>query len=505
MEKDDATAPSDRRQQSEFLDYRQADVYFIYSFTWDVNHASWRNLCADLNGNEKGWLKPRLHDRAVFDEPPIWANYQPNLVSKRRVLERSQTIQENAKLVLPTRMNVPVTDRNHKRTSFRLCYTLRIFDDGTATFTFHARLNKDTNEDGGAMFAKIHSILHLTRNVDQDSPERRAAAANSPICFATQSYLLIPDAGTRKPNEDWSLFPEEREYCTLHDLFRRLIEHPPRQWAPSNAEILWKDDVLDRGEPLQDFQSPFVLTVTEVTEDSYLSFRKNPTHNRAREVASIMCKLTSANDSILQAHENMSEDFITQILGTNTTSLGLIDYCLDNRLFFSFSKRGAIAITSNRKNLPSCFVIPSFLNLLEIVRARWHMCCILNMKIGNIIDELDGYGLEVEVTDKEGHVRELEAVTKISSTLISLRKAYTRFLRDPIPYLFDGGSITEITKRALNELGVNELSDAIHRNMQVLEAIRNDFEETERAIRRARYDKESRELMAAMEANRAQS
>src|SRR4051812_31857895 len=93
------TGPQHEGQEHHFLEYKHVDIYFVYSFTWNANKIAWDSLCKEFE-EQKGWILPRLHDRAVcHDEVQLIANYQPSLVSKRRVLERSHQIQKKAILI----------------------------------------------------------------------------------------------------------------------------------------------------------------------------------------------------------------------------------------------------------------------------------------------------------------------------------------------------------------------------------------------------------------------
>jgi hypothetical protein len=480
------TPPQHEGQEHHFLDYQHVDVYFVYSLVWNTNEISWDKLCDDFN--QKGsWILPRLHDRAVcHDDVQLVANYQPSLVSKRRVLERNQLVEKNATLILPIIPNCPLTDDRHRKVTLDLGYTIRIFHNGAMTCTFRACLKKEPDDDNASMFEKIHAVLHLARNVDYVSCEHgHGRAERERWDHLTDAYLLSKDNKPSNSEEDRSFWPNNNEYCTLHDLFRTLIETPPT-WAQYHDAAIWAEpDTLDADDPYQDFQTPFVVTVAEVERNSFLRFRKHPTMESAREVASIMCKLTLDNREIRNDYLNLSEDYITSVINYNPLRKGLVNYCLDRRLFFSFSKRGAITITANLSDIPSCFVVPSFINLLEILRARWTMCCILNMQVDSLIDDFS-QPFEGQMPSDEKVAYEPSLIDK----LVQLRQSYTRFLRDPIPYLFDGGSVTEIAQKAMIELNMNELSEGIHRKMQIVDAMRQDLEDKEREKRREKFDEE---------------
>ena len=302
-------------KEHSFLGYQHVDVFFVYSAIWRTNRISWANLVRGFQG-EKGWILPRLHDRAVFHRDiHLIANYQPSLVSKRRVLERRHTIRKKACLMLP--MNRGVED---KKIEFDLGYTIRIFHDGGMTCTFRACLEKSPNDENASMFEKIHAILHLARNVDYVSPERGikfTESVGSPS-HLTDAYLVGDgEPSSDEDGVDSSLCERLTGRYSLHDSFRRLIKSPP-EWAKLKGKAIWDDrGALDTDDPKQDFQAPFVITIAQVDEPSFIRFRQQPTLDDTREVASIMCKLTLDNRSIKSDFLNLSEDYITNVINFN--------------------------------------------------------------------------------------------------------------------------------------------------------------------------------------------
>jgi len=476
-----------QQQEHEFLDYLHADIYFMFSFSWHAHLVPWDKLrkgdAPQLCGMSDGWQAPRLHERVIHDpDDHFFGNYQPNLVTNRRVLERSQTIQTDATLALQTVPGGDWSDANQtKRVRFRFGYTVRLYDDGSGVCTFQACLKKEKDENG-AMFEGIHAVLHLARNVDYEQDQEHSRNGKPPL---TNARLLVP-TGQASPKEDWGLFPGGPA-CTLHDLFRKFLTEPPT-WGKVRTssgvqENLWFiEEQLDDSDSRQDFQTPYILTAAEVKQSSYDRFRQSPTIDTAREVASIMCRQTEDNRRLLGGFRHMSRDYISKFM--NSERGGLSNLCLDGRLFFSFSKRGGIALTSSFDFLPATFVVPSLANLLEIIRARWHMCCILNLELDDLADKVD------EVHQRAATSGGPIAPPGFYDKLRGARQMYTRFLRDPIPYLFDGGSVTEIARIARRELGLDDLSACIDLKMDALDKIVQDWEAAEFARRRDQYDSE---------------
>jgi len=292
----------------------------------------------------------------------------------------------------------------------------------------------------------------------------------------TNSFIKLPLVDTGKsdlsliPSEDNDsyLFKENKNYCSLHDLFRRLIVRPP-EWAPDDAAKIWgRSDVVDLKDLKQDFQSPYVFTIAEVERNSFLRFRKHPSVHNAREVGSILCKLTLDNRYVQRDFLHMSEDYLSKVLPYNNERQGLLNLCLDRRLFFTLSRRGAIAITAGLEIIPSYFVIPSLLNLCEILRTRWYMGSVVSAGLDKAIAEI---GSSAPNPSGDNPLDTME----LTRNMFKWRTLAGAFLRDPVPFLFDGGSISEIAEMADRLLWLDHLRIETTRKFDFLDNLVSDY------------------------------
>lgn len=469
--------------EHEFLRYEEVYVHFIYSFSWDISKTSWEDLRRDLvsrggaggpgRSGTKGWQERQLHERTLGDtsENSVTPNYQPNLVTKSTVLEMEGTIGSGTTLLVPVEQYTGVTLKECRKLPVDLSYTVRLSDNGGGTCTFLARLR-----DAVASFENIHLAIHLAHNVD---------LGDEPVvahCHLTNTFIQIPRKS--KSRTDHSPFPQNKDesytfeegYCSLHDLFRRLLTHL-HKWAPPDP-FFYDEEVIRMGNVRQDFQSPFLFTVAQVERNSFLRFGKTPTLNSAKEVGSILCKLTLDNRSVTTDYLHLSEDYIREVLPFSEERGGLTNLCLDGRLFFMFSRRGAVALTADLKGIPACFVVPSLLNLCEVLRARWHLGNVVNIKLDEAIARASRAN-GVSPSDI------LEGVFK-------WRALFGLFFRDPVPFLFDGGSITEIAEIAANQLWLNKMSQEIYTKFEALDRIVQDLYARKRVEDLARWSGETR-------------
>src|SRR5205823_578201 len=102
-------------------------------------------------------------------------------------------------------------------------------------------------------------------------------------------------------------------YCTLHDMFRRILIWP-RLWDRTHRAGIWNDkDVLLRDKPDQDFQSPFCFTLAAVSESSMTRVRRQPDVTN-KELASLLCKFTLDNRSIEKDFVEVNLDYLQRSL-----------------------------------------------------------------------------------------------------------------------------------------------------------------------------------------------
>ena len=466
-------------QEHQFLDYEEAFVYFIYSFSWDIS-ITWEGLKEDLlhgtknqiledgSLSRKGWRMRRLHERVLWDDSgKLGPTYQPTLVTRKYVLERTSSL---GKLVLlvPVKEYSGINISECRELTVDAECTVRLFENGGAICTFTMHLSQDI-----ANFENIHSVLHLAHNVDlgrePDGHQRHL----------TYSFIKLP---SKARQADLSLFPVEpgdsyatdsgKDFCSLHDLFRRLLTRK-LPWVPSKqAAFLSDGGIVDYDHLNQDFQSPFVFTAATVERNSFLRFRKSPTLNAAREIGSVLCKLTLDNRYIKNDFLHISEDYLTSFVPYNAARQGLVNLCLDRRLFFSFSRRAAVALTPNLNDIPSYFVVPSLLNLCEILRVRWYMGSIVSAELDKAIAKIGS-----SIPGDNGNLLD---VRQIIEEMFKWRTLAGAFLRDPIPFLFDGGSVSEIADLADRLLWLDHLRVEVTRKFDFLDKLVADYLNLER-------------------------
>jgi hypothetical protein len=484
-----------------FLDYNSVYVHFIYAFTWDISKITWEKLGDQLKEQSKGreelWEQRQLHERQFsWGEAQSNATYQPTLVTQKSVFEITKIIGENINLLIPSEngKESKIWKKKHKTINVGLKFTTRLFDNGVATCTFVVKLDdKDlvNLDEKNAIFENIHYVQHLAHNVDSSDESRNKSK------HLTYSYIEIPSSKLSQNNSE--LFPQKKEqYCSLHEIYYQILKGN-QSWIPPHIrkEKIWASEIKfeknndgkvpkneDENEEFViklnnttcNFQSPFLFTVAEIEESSYNEFFEDRSTEAAipttteKEVASILCKLTLDNDSINDFH-NLSDEYLNDILRYKSQKGPLGNLCLDQRLFFTISRRGAIALTASLNDIPSFFVIPSFLNLCEIFRARWYLGSVVSARLDRALVQIAR-----SVADPAYAIDPLD----LMEPMFRWRTLAGAFLRNPVPFLFDGGSVTEIAEIAEDLLWLNELGQEIEKKFELLDKLVRDYLNIER-------------------------
>ncbi|MCK9400532.1 MAG: hypothetical protein M0Q51_11135 [Bacteroidales bacterium] len=439
--------------KNSFFDYKKVIINFIYSFSWDITKCSFEDILKSIKANDETEFK----SFELFNRPVNWIEnqnqlfYRPNIVSQNLlVIQRSGLIDDNAEIYIPSKKEKrKVTSEKIKA---ELNYDLRIYENGSGNCTFSFTLSKNIT------FQHIHYILHLASGIIL-GPE------NKDIGHLTFSYLPVSDSIYEKFNK---LDNNNKKNIHLTELYDHFITNGlmPKIW---NEKDLWYDKkVIQRNNrTFKNWQTPYILTIAEVDEKQYEEFENNPTREKIKEIGSIAVKLTLDNDRILSDYELLKREYIYNSLGCficngdggHEYGIRLKNYSHHRNLFYTIGKRSALAITPNLNNDPSYYVIPTLLNLVEILRSRWHLGSIVNLKLD----------------DTFGTVAHADNIEDVQDELFVCRVLYGLFLQDPSPYLFDGGAITEIAEIGEELFWLKKFSYEIDKKFNALDKLVQDI------------------------------
>jgi hypothetical protein len=402
-----------------FLSYKSVDIYFIFSFALDYQDAASEPLVKRMQ--EAGWQEGLPLDRQ--GRPPF-------LSIKKRVGEalRSTTW---CKLVLP-------------RTRARLVYR--------ESFSGAARADQfDTHVEAWARtFDSGAGCITFKVSLDEDVTFRRIYEAHS---------------------LSQRLFDHETSYAALHidgqegNLFHFFRTFLRKEFDTDHAGepiTLLDEEVLDFDDAELDAQNPYVLSAVELqpgdADPHFLG--KSPTKTlRFKELASILFRLVYHPSFFEDVCRNL--EFVQIPSELLDDGLLLRNFSWDSRSLMCFCRTSSLfACLDDKDQVPAALIRNSLLDTLEIVRARWHMSILLNAQLDGDLEDFRKY--------EEGDT------LFVLHQLVKRRRQFAVFLHDPLPYSFEGGSVSMVADLAAKELQLPELRRMTFEKLATLDQLHSD-------------------------------
>lgn len=408
-----------------FLSYKSVDIYFIFSYSLDHQDAASEALVKRMQ--DRGWQEGLPPDRR--GRPPF-------LSIKKRVggALRSHTWY---KLLLP-------------RTSARLVYResvsgatradefdthveawARTFDSGAGCITFKVSLEEDVT------FRRIYEAHSLSQRLfDHET-----------------SFAALQIDG-----QEGNLF----------HFFRTLLrEEFDRSDAVDTDDAgepikLLDEEVLNFDDLQLDAQNPYVLSAVELqpgdVNPHFLS--KSTTETlRFKELASILFRLVYHPSFFEHVCRNL--EFVQIPSELLDDGLFLRNFSWDSRSMMCFCRTSSLfACLDNKDQVPAVLIRNSLLDTLEMVRARWHMSILLNAQLDGDLEDFLKY--------QAGNT------LPVLRRLIRRRRQFAGFLHDPLPYSFEGGSVSMLADVAAKELQLEELRRMTFEKLETLDQLHSD-------------------------------
>ena len=125
------------------------------------------------------------------------------------------------------------------------------------------------------------------------------------------------------------------------------------------------------------------------------------------------------------------------------------------------SRRSILQITDNFCNKPGNYIMPTLLDLSELVYTKWHSLLFLN----RMLDEQ----LKFFSNDKFNIYSQSEKLKR----LIQLMKKSVTSLDDPTSYIISGDSMKELYDMLRNTFKLSELQIIAGRKCEMIEQIYN--------------------------------
>ena len=212
------------------------------------------------------------------------------------------------------------------------------------------------------------------------------------------------------------------------------------------------------------WQNPYVISIIEVGCDSLEKIIKGQDKLTTKEIGAIAVRLTLDNsDNAEKYFKTLRSEYIYKSLGfyispqheQHHEKVKLRNYSHSQNLFYTYGRRAAIAITSDFEMHPSYFAIPTFVNILELLRSRWHLGTLANLKLD-------------ETFEKISH---RDDINNLTDEIFKCRVLYSLFLQNPTPYLFDSGAVTEISDSAESVFWLSRISNELEKKLDSIDRL----------------------------------
>jgi hypothetical protein len=463
------TTPRGTMTDHEFLEYESVTVFFVFCGIWDTERLTFDHLVQSFRSKTEFGPKPevsKIHARSL-NLPWVTLNrvYQPSFVG----CDTAITIETSGRV--PVTLNaLDIGGDVVERIPAKIGCCVRILASGGVVCNYDLSIDCQATKEGKAvqsrskeMFRHTHSALRLAHSTTQSGETHKGLANlqfDSTLIDAIRPFLAADFA--------------DGKTHSVGDLFTQFLTNPADIWKVKDDENtprpIWSERVRAHAPDGHaacnmgghEWQSPFVITLAKVSDASYARLQQGD-DGLVREVCSMLCKQTLE-------YQHVSDNFLRMNL-QYARDKGLCDadcnilhnYCLDDRAFFAFSERGALFMSADFEAIPAVFVAASFVNALEIVRSRWLFGCELSTRLNQLIDRFTAPDAKDRIDDR-------------AEEAVSVRKIYSKFVHDPTDYLLDGGSVTEIARKAERDFAILDIESDVRHKLNALDSIRRDLD-----------------------------
>ncbi len=435
-----------------YLRYSSVDIYMTYSFVVDFSEFSFEKF---VRTNINDWIPDPIESN---DEKKKynWTNY-PTAPKDRQGVTPLLTVRrynkmENAAVeYFPSAVwnrqepesgklkYISSGNEQNEPTEFSVNYesVIRLFCNGSGCVTF--KISLPPKDDGTTYsWQEIKQVLALSRRT------------YTPIGVA----LLDESVLYQKFRKIIGFLEEKKEQVKL---LCDSISNPSEVITDSASEQYGVSP-----------QNPNTFIVIELEDDKdmsgvfatgkpeiQLSDERLEIHH---ELASLVLNIVPNDDATVATKNQINHIIIPERIRTGAG--GLRNFAWDSRLFISCDRQTVLIAKCRNSSPPQPFIEYSLLDALEILRTRWHMSIVINALLDADLDRK-------KKDDSDANISSLEK-------LIARRKQFARFLNDPIPYRFIGGSVTDIVEHLEKQLWLERLRMMVFRKFEVLTSLSED-------------------------------
>lgn len=410
-----------------YLLYKSVDIYFIFSFVLDFVEP-YEKIVEHLE--KLGWQQGRPPDRR--GRPPF-LHIKRKIKSSESPKYLSTSI---SSLLLPPgtfklyyNENVQHSDEKDGHSDeFNVGMEAwgRLFDNGAGCITFKVTLENDVN------FRRIYEAHSLNQRM-------------------------------YKKEDSFSRLMWNGEKTDLFNIFLKLIDKVLSNLNKIQEHVVLQDkEIMDLDADDIESQNPYVLSVIErhVSEkEKQICEMKSSSEPECKELAAILFRLVYPYDFFQDLKNQITNVRIPSELISKNGNIR--NYAWDARNLMWFSKTSSLFACTDKERIPAVLIKNSLLDTLEIIRTRWHMSILINAQL-----DLDLENFRPEASEKN---------LEILENLNKRRKRFASYLHDPLPYNFEGGSVSEISRVASEGMQLAELRNMTIDKFETLDKLHSDL------------------------------
>jgi hypothetical protein len=404
-----------------YLPYKSVDLYFIFSFLFDFI-GSYEKIVNRLE--ELGWDQGPPQDRQ--GRPPfLGIKRRVRVRETKKYLATSLSCQLIKNDDGPWRLFYNEMDHSNSKSNnvnikdhpdeFEVGMEAwsRLFDNGAGSITFKVSLEDNVN------FRRIYEAHSLSQRMYEKE----------------KTYAKLQLKKDKAKNNKTNLFKIFSNLIT--DLESKINKN-------ENLVGLQDSEVMDLKADDIEAQNPYVLSVIELDDSrDFTQFFKKPSSEtpECKELAAILFRLVYPFDFFKNLRCEINNVRIPHELLEDGPYIQ--NYAWDSRTLMWFSKTSSLFACCDKSIIPAIVIKNSLLDVLEILRTRWHMSILINAQLD----------LDLENFCPQASSKNLEILEKLNKR----RRRFASYLHDPLPYIFEGGSVSEIASVAAEEMQLNEL------------------------------------------------
>lgn len=404
-------------KNASYLTYKSVDIYFIFSFVFDFL-GTYEKIVGRLV--ELGWDQGIPHDRQ--GRPPfLHIKRKGNKPNKYLSTSLSKRLFKMSSKLFYCENDKEYVDKFE--VDLEICK--RLFYNGAGSITIKVTLKNDVN------FRRIYEIHSLSQRLHNKA----------------KSFSKL----------EWNKNKEG-----LFNIFCQHITELQSGINEVGSLVELQDrEIMDLDANDVNAQNPYVLSVVELDDsvDFTKYFQKaSPDTSECKELAAILLRLVYPSDFFNDLRNRLAHVRIPSELLDNSNHIQ--NYAWDDHVLMWFSKTSSLFAYFDKNRLLADLIKNPFLDILEIIRTRWHMSILINA----LLDQ----DMEMIKTDPSSEN------LNVLETIIKRRKQFASFLHDPLPNSFEGGSITEICKVADREMWLSKLREITFNKFEVLDKLYED-------------------------------